>query len=156
MANIEKRVTRDKKINFRVKVRLKGFPSQTATFHRLTDARKWAQQTESSLREGRHFKTTEAKRHTLAEAIDRYVTKIIPTKPKSGFSQTGQLQWWKESLGAYTLAEITPALLAAQRDRLLEEKTKRKELRTPATVNRYLAVLSHVFTIAMKEWLWVE
>jgi len=156
MANIEKRTARDGKISFRVKVRLKGFPAQTATFQRLTDARKWAQQTEASLREGRHFKTTESKRHTLAQAIDRYIAKILPTKPKSGFSQIGQLHWWKDTLGAYTLAEITPALLAAQRDKLLEEKTKRKELRTPATVNRYLAVLSHVFTIAMKEWLWVE
>lgn len=156
MANIEKRVAQDGKISFRVKVRLKGFPTQTASFQRLTDARKWAQKTEASLREGRHFKTTEAKRHTLAETIDRYVTKILPTKPKSGFSQTGQLQWWKKTLGAYTLAEITPALLAEQRDKLLEEKTKRKKLRTPATVNRYLAVLSHVFTVAIKEWQWIE
>lgn len=28
--------------------------------------------------------------------------------------------------------------------------------RTPATVNRYLAVLSHVFTVARREWLWVS
>ncbi len=156
MANIEKRIAQDGRISFRVKVRLKNFPAQTASFQRLTDARKWAQQTEASLREGRHFKTTEAKRHTLAETIDRYVTKILPTKPKSGFSQTGQLQWWKKTLGAYTLAELSPALLAEQRDKLLEEKTKRKKLRTPATVNRYLAVLSHVFTVAIKEWQWIE
>lgn len=32
----------------------------------------------------------------------------------------------------------------------------RKVLRTPATVNRYLAVLSHMFTIAIKEWGWLE
>ena len=156
MANIEKRMTLTGKMSFRVKVRLKGFPTQTASFRRLTDARNWGQQTEVFLREGRYFKTSEAKRHTLAEAIDRYVKKILPVKPKSGFSQTGQLQWWKETLGFYTLAEITPALLAEQRDKLLETKTKRKAFRTPATVNRYLAVLSHVFTVAIKEWLWVE
>ena len=86
MANIEKRVAQDGKISFRVKVRLKGFPTQTASFQRLTDARKWAQQTEVSLREGRYFKITEARRHTLAEAIDRYMIKILPTKPKSKFS----------------------------------------------------------------------
>lgn len=156
MANIEKRITQNGKISFRVKVRLKGFPTQTASFHRLTDARKWVQQTEAALREGRHFKTTEAKRHTLAEVIDRYIKKILPTKPKSGFSQIGQLQWWKETLGTYTLAEITPALLSEQRDKLLEEKTTRKQLRTSATVNRYLAALSHVFTVAIKEWQWIE
>ncbi|WP_218814173.1 tyrosine-type recombinase/integrase [Rickettsiella endosymbiont of Dermanyssus gallinae] len=156
MANIEKRITQDGKISFRVKVRLKGFPTQTATFQRLTDARKWVQQTEASLREGRHFKTTEAKRHTLAEAIDRYIHKVLPTQSKKEKNQLTQLKYWKEILGTYTLAEITPSLLAEQRDRLLEEKTKRKELRTPATVNRYLAALSHVFTVAIKEWSWVE
>jgi integrase len=156
MANIEKRIAKDGKISFRVKVRLKNFPAQTATFQRLTDARKWAQQTEAALREGRHFKITEAKRHTLAQTIDRYVQKILSTQPKKKRNQLTQLQWWKETLGAYTLAEVTPALLAEQRDKLLEEKTKRKKLRTPATVNRYLAVLSHVFTVAIKEWQWIE
>ncbi|WP_010599008.1 tyrosine-type recombinase/integrase [Rickettsiella massiliensis] len=156
MAAIEKRTTQDGKNSFRVKVRLKGYPTQTATFPRLAEARRWGQQTESALREGRYFKITEAKRHTLAETIDSYLKKILPTKPKSGFSQQGQLQWWKETLGQYTLAEITPALLAQQRDKLLDETTVRQSKRTPATVNRYLAALSHVFTVAMKEWLWVE
>lgn len=49
MANIEKRTTDSGKISYRVKVRLKGFPTQTATFERLTDARKWAQHTESAI-----------------------------------------------------------------------------------------------------------
>ncbi|MFM2322145.1 MAG: site specific recombinase [Pseudomonadota bacterium] len=156
MANIEKRIAQDGKISFRVKVRLKAFPTQTATFQRLTDARKWAQQIETSLREGRHFKTTEAKRHTLAQTIDRYTQKILSTQFKKKRNQLTQLHWWKETLCAYTLAEVTPALLAEQRDKLLEEETKRKKLRTPATVNRYLAALSHVFTVAIKEWQWIE
>ena len=37
MATIEKRTT-DKGIAYRVKVRLRGFPPETATFERLTDA----------------------------------------------------------------------------------------------------------------------
>lgn len=71
MASIEKRTAQDGQVSYRVKVRLKGFPSQTATFARLTDARKWVQQTESAIREGRHFKTTEAKRHTLSETVNQ-------------------------------------------------------------------------------------
>lgn len=31
-----------------------------------------------------------------------------------------------------------------------------EKLRSPATINRYLAAISHVFTIAVKEWGWVE
>ena len=50
MANIEKRTSGNGKTSYRVKVELMGFPVQSATFERLTDARKWAQDTKSSVR----------------------------------------------------------------------------------------------------------
>ena len=100
MANIEKRTTQDGTTSFRVKIRLKGCPTQSATFDRLTDARKWVQQTEAAIREGRHFKTTESKRHTLGDAIERYINDVIPTKPKNTVNQVGQLKRWKDNLGA--------------------------------------------------------
>lgn len=156
MASIEKRSAQTGEVSFRVKVRLKGFPVQTATFERLTDARKWAQQTEAAIREGRHFKTTEAKRHTLTETIERYIKSILPNKPKSEKAQLGQLEWWRDNIGQFTLADITPALIGEHRDKLAQGITPRNVLRTPATVNRYLSALSHVFTIAVKEWGWIE
>ena len=156
MANIEKRISKDGKTSYRVKVRLKGFPVQNATFDRLTDARKWAQQTESAIREGRHFKTTEAKKRTLEELIDRYITDILPTKPKNSKNTLLHLNWWKEELGKYSLADITPALIAQKRDKLSSETTSRNKLRSPSTVVRYMAALSHAFTIAVKEWGWLD
>jgi integrase len=156
MATYEKRLTQNDKVVYRVKVRLKGFPTQTATFERLTDARRWAQQTEVAIKEGRHFKTTEAKKHTLAEAVERYLKTVLPKKPKSFYDQKLQLNWWKESLGQHTLSAITPALISEYRDKLADGVTVRGRIRTPATVNRYLSALSHLFTIAVKEWGWVE
>lgn len=67
MAAIETRHNADGTIGYRAKVRLKGFPSQSATFERKTDAKEWAKQTEASMRQGRHFKTAEAKKHTVGE-----------------------------------------------------------------------------------------
>lgn len=156
MASIEKRNNGNQAITYRVKVRLKGHPTQTATFERLTDAKRWAQQTETAIREGRYFKTTEAKKHTLKEAIERYIKSVLPTKPKSQYDQALQLNYWKEALGHYTLADITPAMIAMQRETLAGGTTIRNAIRTPATVNRYLAALSHLFTIAVKEWGWME
>lgn len=148
MASIRKRTKKDGSASYRVDVRLKGFPPQRATFSRLTDARKWAGQTEAAIREGRYFKTTEARKHTLKAAIERYKQSVLPTK-KDGQKQKAQLDWWSDELGDYTLADVSPALLGESRDKLSED-------RSPATVVRYLAALSHVFTIAVNEWGWLE
>ena len=156
MASIEKRVTDDGKTSYRVKVRIKGFPVQSATFERVTDAKKWAQNTESAIRENRHFKTTEAKRHTLAELIERYARDVLPTKPKNAVNQLRQLDWWKAEIGSYALADVTPALIAQYRDKLTGGITKQGKPRTPATVNRYMAALSVAFTTAVKEWGWLD
>ncbi len=159
MANIEKRISETGKTTYRVKVRLHGFPPQSATFDRITDAKTWASKTETEIKEGRYFKTSAAKRHTLAEMIDRYKRDILPNKSKSGrftSNQGNQLDWWKTELGYHVLADITPALLAERRDKLSNSKTSKDKKRSPSTVVRYMAALSHVFTIAVKEWGWIE
>lgn len=158
MASIEKRISKDKKISYRVKVRLKGFPTQQATFERLTDARKWTQQTEAAIREGRHFKTTEAKRRTLSDMVDRYIETLLSADPVSTNIKNTMLHlnWWKNELGQYSLAEVSPAIIAEKRDKLSSELTNRNKKRSPSTVVRYMAALSHAFTIAMKEWGWLD
>jgi hypothetical protein len=52
MATIQERKTKEGKVTYRVLVRLKGHSHQQATFNRITDARKWAQQTESAIQGG--------------------------------------------------------------------------------------------------------
>src|SRR5438045_4188526 len=59
MAVIERRKGRDGQSAFRVKIRLKGFAPQSATFDRLSDAKLWGQSTEAAIREGRYFKVPE-------------------------------------------------------------------------------------------------
>jgi integrase len=156
MATYERREAADGSVTYRVKVRLKGFPVQSATFKRKTDAKRWAEATETAIREGRYFKSSEAKKRTIGEAIERYIATVLPTKPKSQRDQSLQLRWWQQQIGAYFLSDATPALLIEQRDKLTAEITPRKQKRSPATVNRYIAALSHVFTIASKEWGWLE
>ena len=156
MAFIQERKTRDGRIRHRVQVRLRGAPALSASFDRKTDARRWAQQTEAAIREGRHFKSSEAKRHTLAELIDRYIRDVLPGKPKSRRTQTQQLLWWGQQIGSYILADVTPALIAEHRDKLARGITIRKGQRSPATVNRYMAALSHAFKIAVQEWGWLD
>jgi integrase len=156
MASIQKRHTATGIPSYRVSIRLKGHPMQNATFASKTDAKKWAQATEAAIKEGRHFKTTEAKKHTLAELIDRYIKDVLPTKPKQAGHQQQQLEWWKARIGDYALADISTAMIVQCRDDLGNGETNRGKPRSPATVCRYLAALSHAFTIAVTEWQWLE
>ena len=104
MATIETRQTPDGKTSYRVKIRIRGFPSQSATFERKTDARQWAQQTETAMREGRYFKTTQAKKYTAVDLIKRYLDYQKTRNPKRASAVEMYLDWWKSELGAYPFA----------------------------------------------------
>src|SRR5690242_11011709 len=99
MAVIERRPGPDGRTSFRVKIRLKGYAPQSATFENITQAKRWAQGTEASMREGRYFKAPESKRKTLADLVDRYIEEVLPRKPKSQKQQARQLRWWSKELG---------------------------------------------------------
>lgn len=159
MANIQPRKAKDGTIRYRVQVRLRGFPPQVATFERKTDAKNWAQQTESAIRDGRYFATNEAKRHTVAQLVDRYIDEQTRQQPRSLPKQKQNLLWWKDQLGHYALSSVTPALIAEKRDQLLAENLGSMgspRYRAPATANRYLAALSAAFTRAVREWHWLR
>lgn len=156
MAMIETRTNADGSTSYRVKVRLRGFPAQTATFARKTDAKDWAKQTEIAIKDGKYFKSAEAKRHTFQELVDRYLEYVELRNPKRHPWVKMYLDWWAGQLGEYSLSEITKTLIIEQRDKLLTEKRSNDEQRTTSTVNRYMTALSHAFTIAINEWEWVE
>ena len=151
MATIEKRVT-DGGTSYRVKIRLKGYPPETATFERLTDAKAWATKTEADMKAGRHF--GEMKRHTFGELADEYAPHAKDAK---------RLAYWHEAFGSDRLDAITPARIAKERDKLLAGTTNKKDAatgellkRTGATVNRYLAALSSCLSYGVKELQWLE
>ena len=50
---------------------------QIATLRRKTDAKRWAEQTQAAIREGRYFKTIEARRHTFEEMVERYIADVV-------------------------------------------------------------------------------
>jgi len=150
MATIDKRTGQDGKIVYRVRVRRKGSALQTATFSSLSAAKKWSSLTEGAVLEGRDFQKQGDKKYTLHELLDRYEREILPQKRATTIrTQRLQLQWWKECLSHYVLSDFTPVLLGEYRDKLGQQHS-------PGTVNRYLALLSHVFSTAVKEWNLLE
>jgi integrase len=158
MATIRERIDSTGKKSYHVQVRIKGFPPQTNSFPTKTLAKQWAAHVESELREGRYMPRAQAQRRTVKELLDEYREKVLTTlKPKQVSSQGPQLDWWSKKLGAYSLADLTPAAIGKCRDELLQTPFGRNNdrMRTPATVVRYMAVLSHAFSVAVKEWQWM-
>jgi integrase len=111
--------------------------------------------TETEIREGRHFDIARAKAHTVAELIDLYISDYLPLKSRSAPTQRGQLLWWRQELGELRLSDITAEVLAARRSKLLKRTVRGGKTLSPASANRYMAALSHVFTIAVTELGWI-
>ena len=157
MAYIQERKDKNGNLRYRVLIRIKGYPAQSETFARKTDAKLWAQQIESEIRQGKFNKTLEGTKHTLAEASDKYLKEVAsPNEAKKCLRNTAQhLQWWKKALGHVLLNDLTPSKIAQARDALLSENIREGKRRSPGTVVRYMASLSVVLTACWKEWQWL-
>ncbi len=168
MARIEKRTLTDGSTRYKAIIRRKGYPFKTKTFRTRAQANAWAKRVEVMILDHRALPTWEADRRTVADLVDRYIdtmvyrrekdsqgkVQLVPLK-KSAVDCVICLRWWKEQIGDRKLTEVTPALLVEYRDRLGNETTRRGK-RAAGTLNRYLAYLSHAFTVATKEWGWME
>jgi integrase len=156
MAQIIERTRKNGKKSFLVRIRMRGEPEATASFDRLSDARIWAQQIETEMRDGRYIKTAEAQKHTVSDLVERYIRDVLPRKVKVGRFYAIQLGWWKRQIGDVLLSELTPVLISEHREILSQTETIRKTKKSNATVNRYLAALSTAISTAINEWGWME
>ena len=119
MATIRERISANGTLAYHVQVRCKGYPTQAAGFKRLNDARRWAQLTEADMREERHFLGAAAKRHTMADLIERYRQTILPHKSRNTIGiQRPHLNCWQDRIGHMRLSDVTTAVIAEQRDLL--------------------------------------
>lgn len=157
MATIEKRVGKAGKTTWRVRVRRQAGPPLTKSFDRKIDAEAWARSIEHKLDTGDYVPSSEARKRSLGEAIDRYLQVTLPQSKfqKNASEQTRMLKWWKEELGTRPLVTLTAATIAEIRDRLATETTRTGQLRKGATINRRIAALSGVLTTTVKEYGWL-
>ncbi len=152
---------------YRVQVRVKGRPSQSETFPNIKEAKSWAASLETAAREDRNFPHLRARRTKFSALTERYRTTVLVDMPELAQQRREQhLAFWNKKFEGRTLAEITPEAIAEVRDELAigtftrgKVHTVRRRTvapkaykRTGATVNRYLATLSRLFTIASREW----
>jgi hypothetical protein len=153
-------------------VRVKGKPPVGKTFPNRREAKEWAGSLEAAIREHRYFPHRRASRTMFADVARCYRERVVTDVPaKNQATRKQQLQWRESRLAGLAIAEITPDRVAEARDELALETfargreriardgtviAPRRCKRSPTTANRYVEVLGHLFTIAVREWRLVD
>lgn len=141
-------------------IRKTGWPTTAKTFRTKRDAEDWARRTEDEMVRGVYIQRGPSERMTLEAALQRYLAEVSPTKrPASAASDARHAKPLIKHLGKYSLAALAPEIIAKYRDERLaglDRKDARGRAapapRSPNTVRLDLALLGHLFTIAIKEW----
>jgi len=127
-------------------VRRRGWPSQTKTFDTKAEAEAWAAMIESEQARGVWLDRSEAENTTLLTLLDRYEREISAPK-KGAVRESSVIGLWRLTpLALRMVATIRSSDVAQQRDAWQNDGL------APATVLRRLALLSHLFNTARKEW----
>lgn len=133
-------------------IRKQGWPTIVKVFRIKRDAEDWARRTEDEMMRGVFIQRTLSEKTTLSTAIARYLADITPTKkPTTQRAELSKSKALVKHLGKYSLAAITPDIVASYRDTRLAEPC-RAGTTSNNTVRLELALLSHLFTVAIQEW----
>ena len=127
-------------------VKKKGFGQIGRTFDTKAEAEAWAKITEAEMVRGVYFSRKEAEGTTLSEALDRYEREISSLK-KGHLQEKKRIRSWKaHPLANRFLATIQGKDIATWRDARIKSGSSAN------TVRLDLAIISHLFEIARKEW----
>lgn len=139
-------ITKTQSGTWKALIRKRGWPAVIKTFRIKRDAEDWSRRTEDEIVRGVYIDRASSERLMFTVAMDRYLREVTPTKKAtSQRSERLVAQALKAYFGNYSLAAINTEIVAAYRDeRLLVAK--------PGTVRRGLALLGHLFTVAIREW----
>lgn len=156
MATYQKRKSKAHGERFTVTVRVYPYPAQSKTFGRMAEARAWAEDLESDIRNGRLKLSKDGAKVTLAELIDRYILETFHKRRSPDFPRT-VLEFWKEKLGHYRLSDINKSVVR-QIWKSLETKVSERtgKFLTNRTLNGYIEPLSSCFSYAVSELDWIE
>ncbi|EAY56621.1 MAG: putative phage integrase [Leptospirillum rubarum] len=132
--------------SWRAIVKRKGFDRITRTFDTKASAEAWARQIEAEMDRGVFVSRKEAESTTLSEALDRYEREVSSSKKGHRREKTRISIWKNHPLAKRVLASFRGNDLAAYRDERI------KAGYSANTIRLELAIISHLFEIARKEW----
>lgn len=139
-------------------IRMTGFPTCIKTFRLKKDAEDWARRVEDEMVRGLFVQRGPSERLTFEKAMARYLADVTPTKrPETQSREIKRAPPLVKFFGKYSLAGITADQVAQFRDLRLSGQDRKNAdgdpvARAANTVRLELALLGHLFTVAVKEW----
>src|SRR5215831_1824790 len=150
MPTISVHHAKDGSITYRVRIRMKGKPLQSASFPTRQDAQRWAKLRAAEMLTQRHFPERRVE-HTFADLLERYEQDVLPRKVyETQRRESYLLAFWKKRFGFKLLTDLTKADIVKVRDEFLAQKAK------ATTIHRYLNILSHVLNTAIRDYDWID
>lgn len=128
-------------------VRRKGYPSQSETHRTKAQAEAWAREVEAQMDAGTFRDRRVLAGVTLGDALERYLTSVTTQKRGETSERNRIKQLQRHPLAQRLMASLQAADFASYRD-------QRRTQVGQNTVRLELAVFSHLYTIAIKEWSW--
>lgn len=78
MGTIREITKKDGSVMHHAEIRLRDHPPQRQSFRTKTQAKKWIQDTEAAIRDGRYKGLSAARKHTVGELIDHFIEQCVP------------------------------------------------------------------------------
>lgn len=127
-------------------IRREGYDPQSTTKPTKREAEEWAREIEREMDRGAFVSRREAESTTLKEALERYQREVTPRKRGADPEKYRIKALLAHSICKRTLAGIRGVDIAKLRDEELARGL------AASTVVKSLALLSHLFETARKEW----
>lgn len=145
MGTIRKRVNKDGSVSYQVQIRREGYKHRTQTFKREDEAKRWDREQETLLDKGHDIDSSLLRRDTVLELFERFEREVVPHR-KGKRWESVRIQFYKKQdwILRRLNQDVAGALRAWVKQRLGEASNE--------TVRRDLALISSVFTHAIKDW----
>ncbi len=146
-------ITKNQAGNWKAVIRKNGWPTAIKTFRIKRDADDWARRVEDEMVRGVYIDRAPAERLTLKAALSRYLVEVTSTKsPSTQAAEIRRAATLTARVGNFSLAAITPQVVSEYRDQRLATRSRFGGNMSASHVRLELALLSHLYTVALQEW----
>jgi hypothetical protein len=97
-----------------------GFPEESKSFTTKADAQVWVRSIEAAMDKGTHQANYAARDLLLKEVLGRYKKEVTPTNRRAKREAEGIEFMSRQKIADYSMATLTPAIVAAYRDERLK------------------------------------